>query len=193
MDPGLGKAAFIVGTVALVVVRASHVRRSLSIPVVARRHPWRERILLTGVAVGLLVQVAWVTTPVFAAADYPLRPVPFAAGVALIALGLWLLHRSHVDLGRNWSNTLEIRERHALVVQGVYRRVRHPMYLAFLLYGVGQALAMPNLVAGPAFAVTFGLLVAFRIRAEERMMVETFGDAYSTYAARTKRLVPGFW
>jgi protein-S-isoprenylcysteine O-methyltransferase Ste14 len=98
-----------------------------------------------------------------------------------------------VDLGRNWSNTLQVREGHALVEGGVYRRLRHPMYLALLLYGAGQALAMPNFVAGPAFLVAFAILVAVRLPAEERMMAAAFGDAYAAYAARTKRLLPGLW
>ena len=41
--------------------------------------------------------------------------------------------------------------------------------------------------------VSFGILFALRIRAEERMMLETFGEEYASYMARTKRLVPGVW
>jgi len=41
--------------------------------------------------------------------------------------------------------------------------------------------------------VAFGILFALRIGAEERMMLETFGDEYAAYRARTKRLVPGIW
>jgi protein-S-isoprenylcysteine O-methyltransferase Ste14 len=39
----------------------------------------------------------------------------------------------------------------------------------------------------------FGILFALRIGAEERMMLETFGDEYAAYRARTKRLIPGIW
>jgi protein-S-isoprenylcysteine O-methyltransferase Ste14 len=41
--------------------------------------------------------------------------------------------------------------------------------------------------------VAFGILFAFRLRHEERMMLEQFGDHYAAYMARTKRLVPGIW
>jgi protein-S-isoprenylcysteine O-methyltransferase Ste14 len=47
-----------------------------------------------------------------------------------LVIGLWLFYRSHADLGTNWSITLEIREQHRLITQGVYRRIRHPMYSA---------------------------------------------------------------
>ncbi len=193
MDPWYGKAAFLAGTLAMAAVRAPHIRRSTTIPVARRRDGSREVALLALVAVGLVLQVLWVVTPLLAFAEYPLGPAPFAAGLACLAVGLWLLHRSHVDLGRNWSNTLEMREQHALVVHGIYRRIRHPMYLALLVYSAGQALAMPNWIAGPAFGAGFAVLVALRLPSEERMMREEFGAEYEAYATRTKRLLPGVW
>jgi protein-S-isoprenylcysteine O-methyltransferase Ste14 len=65
------------------------------------------------------------------------------------------------------------------------------MYAALFL--IGQALVLPNWVVGPSYLVAFGILFALRIGAEERMMLETFGDEYTAYMARTKLLVPGIW
>jgi protein-S-isoprenylcysteine O-methyltransferase Ste14 len=67
------------------------------------------------------------------------------------------------------------------------------MYSALFLYSLGQLLALPNGIAGPSYIVPFTLLFALRVRREERMMIDTFGDDYVAYAARTKRLVPGLW
>jgi protein-S-isoprenylcysteine O-methyltransferase Ste14 len=67
------------------------------------------------------------------------------------------------------------------------------MYLALLLYAAGQALVIPNWVAGPANLIAFTILFALRLRAEERMMLEGFGAEYAAYSARTKRLIPGVW
>ena len=75
--------------------------------------------------------------------------MPFAAGLVCLAAGLWFFHRSHADLGTNWSLTLEVREKHQLVTGGIYRRVRHPMYMALFLYSVGQALGAAELCGGP--------------------------------------------
>ena len=119
--------------------------------------------------------------------------MPLVAGTVCLLLGLWLFYRSHADLGTNWSVTLEVRERHRLVTQGIYRRIRHPMYTALLLYSVGQALALPNYIAGPSYGVAMVLLVALRIGPEERMMLEEFGEDYQEYMALTKRLVAGIW
>ena len=126
-------------------------------------------------------------------ADYPLRAGPLGASVLCLIVGLWLFYRSHADLGTNWSVTLEMRERHRLITHGIYRRVRHPMYAALLLYSAGQALVLPNWLAGPSYFVVLVILFAFRVRAKERMMLEEFSDEYAGYMAHTKRLIPGVW
>jgi protein-S-isoprenylcysteine O-methyltransferase Ste14 len=67
------------------------------------------------------------------------------------------------------------------------------MYAALFLYSIGQALVVPNWVVGPSYLVAFGILFAFRIGAEERMMLETFGEEYAGDMTKTKLLVPGIW
>ncbi len=114
-------------------------------------------------------------------------------GVLAGAAFLWLFRRSHKDLGRNWSVSLELREGHRLVTGGVYAHMRHPMYTSFLLWGLMQALLVANLFAGLAGLAAVLLLIALRLPHEEAMMAETFGDEWTTYAARTKRLVPGLF
>ena len=193
MDPWWAKAAVLLGTVVMVAIRAPHGQRSRAVPVVQSRKGGLEVALLTLVWISFLLPLVWVASPLLARADYPLHPAAYWAGVALLALGLWLFHRSHADLGRHWSITLELRERHALVTHGVYGRIRHPMYSALFLYCLGQALALPNWIAGPSYLLAFGLLFALRVRAEERMLLEAFGEQYAGYSARTKRLIPGVW
>jgi len=106
---------------------------------------------------------------------------------------LWLFYRTHKDLGRNWSVTLEVRDRHTLVTNGVYSRVRHPMYSAFWLWALAQALLLPNWIAGPAGLIGFGTLFFLRVGREEALMTETFGDEYRRYMARTARILPGIY
>jgi protein-S-isoprenylcysteine O-methyltransferase Ste14 len=142
---------------------------------------------------GFLVPLIWVVSPAFSFAEFPLRSGPLVGGVTCLVIGLWLFYRSHADLGTNWSITLEVREQHQLVTRGVYRRIRHPMYSALVVYSVGQALVIPNWVAGPANLIALAILVALRVGAEERMMLEGFGDEYAAYSERTKRLIPGVW
>jgi protein-S-isoprenylcysteine O-methyltransferase Ste14 len=193
MNPWFAKAAVLLGSIALIAIRAPHGARSRKAKVLRSRKDRREVFLLAGAWIAFFLPLMWVATPWLEFADYPLLPAPFAAGVLALALGLWLFYRSHADLGRNWSITLEVRERHVLITRGIYSRIRHPMYLALFLYSAGMALVLPNWVAGPAYLVSFGLLFVLRIDREERMMLEEFGPDYQAYMARTKRLVPGVW
>ena len=187
------KAVILLAGVVMVVVRAPHGQRSRAVPVARSWKGPREVFLLAVAWITFFLPLVWVATPVLAFADYPLHPAPFIVGTLLLAAALWLFHRSHVDLGANWSITLEVREQHRLVTYGVYRWVRHPMYLALLIYSAGQAITLPNWIAGPPYGVAMILLFAFRVGPEERMMVETFGKDYEAYRETAKRLIPGVW
>jgi protein-S-isoprenylcysteine O-methyltransferase Ste14 len=193
MNPWFAKAIVLAAAVALVAIRAPHGERSRHIPVARSCKGGRETALLTMAWVSFFVPFVWIAAPVLGAADYPLHAVPLALGVSAYVLGLWLFHRSHADLGPAWSITLEIREEQRLVTHGVYRRIRHPMYLGLIAFGLGQALVLPNWIAGPSYLVAMVVITALRLGPEEGMLCEAFGDDYSAYAARTKRLIPFVW
>ena len=165
----------------MIAVRAPHGRRSRNVKVVRSHKTSLETGLLLLAWIGFFIPLIWLASPVLSFAEYPLRLGPLVAGVFCFVIGLWLFYKSHADLGTNWSITLEVREQHRLITQGVYRRVRHPMYSALVLYSVGQALVIPNWVAGPSNFVVFVILFSLRVHAEEQMMGEAFGDEYAAY------------
>jgi protein-S-isoprenylcysteine O-methyltransferase Ste14 len=193
MNPWIAKSVILAASIVMVAVRAPHGQRSRGVKVVKNRKGKQEVVLLTLAWLGFFVPLVWAVSPVFSSAEYPLRAGPLIAGVVCLVVGLWLFHRSHADLGTNWSVTLEVREQHRLITHGIYRHTRHPMYLALFVYALGQLLVLPNWIAGPSYLITFGILFACRVGNEERMMIEEFGDDYPAYMARTKRLVPGIW
>jgi protein-S-isoprenylcysteine O-methyltransferase Ste14 len=122
--------------------------------------------------------------------DRPFIPAIAWLGLLTLCAALWLFFRSHADLGRNWSISREIREQHALVQTGVYRLIRHPMYSSFFLLSLAQMLLLPNWFAGASGLLGVAVLYAFRVRQEERMMLEYFGNDYLGYREHTKRLIP---
>jgi protein-S-isoprenylcysteine O-methyltransferase Ste14 len=189
----VAKVVILLASIVMVATRAPHGKRSHGIAVVRSRKGKLEIVLLTIAWLSFFLPLIWIVSPVLSFADYALRPVPLLTGAVCLTLGLWLFHLSHADLGANWSITLEVREKHRLITHGVYRRVRHPMYTALLLYSVGQALVLPNYVAGLSSGVAMALLVALRIGPEERMMLDEFGKDYQEYMAETRRLVAGIW
>jgi protein-S-isoprenylcysteine O-methyltransferase Ste14 len=193
MNPWIAKAVVLAATVVMIAIRAPHGRDSRRVKVIKSYKTPLETVILILAWTGFFLPLVWIGSPAFSFAEYPLRVVPLISGIVCFVIGLWLFYRSHADLGTNWSITLEMRERHRLITQGIYRRIRHPMYSALVVYGAAHALVIPNWVAGPSNLVAFALLFALRVRAEERMMLEQFGDEYIAYMAQTKRLVPGVW
>ena len=193
MNPWVAKAVVLAGTLVMMAIRAPHGQRSRRVKVAKSYKTPLENGLLVLAWIGFFIPLIWIASPAFSFAEYPLNAVPLVAGVVCFVIGLWLFYRSHADLGTNWSITLEEREQHRLITQGVYRRIRHPMSSALLLYSLGHAFVIPNWVAGPSNLVAFAVLFALRVRPEERMMMNEFGTEYAAYSARTKRLVPGIW
>lgn len=193
MNKWFAIGAVLVNLLGQVFLRWPHGNRSQKVKVTEDRKGALEIWLLGAAALGsVLLPVVWLTTDLFASAEYPLRPPMFGVGVLAMLAGLWLFHRSHVDLGRNWSVTLQMREEHRLVTEGVYARVRHPMYTAIFLIALAQALFLPNWIVGPSYLIGFGLLYLLRVGREEQMMLDAFGDEYREYSRRTGRLLPKF-
>ncbi len=152
-----------------------------------------EKLLLAAVSVAvLLLPLLYLFTPLLSFADYQLAWYVRWCGVAVMLLSLWLFWRSHVDLGKNWSVSLEIRENHEIVSNGVYRRIRHPMYGSIWLWGIAQGLTLGNWLAGWALLPAFAAMYFIRTPREERMMLEQFGDSYRQYSRQTGQLFPRF-
>ncbi len=188
----VSKIVWCLGVIGWFATRYPYARRARRVAKVRSPYRLREFVLMSISATGLgIVPGLYVFTDAPRFADYPIQIWQPVLGVALFAGALYLFRRTHKDLGRNWSVTLEVREQHALVTEGIYKSVRHPMYSAFWLWAVAQAVLLPNWVAGFAGIVGFGTLFFLRVGKEEAMMLATFGDSYRSYMQRTWRVLPG--
>ncbi len=154
-----------------------------------------EKLLMLPVFLGMqLLPILYLVTAWFDGADYGL-PVQagFTSGILGLFLflpALWLLWRSHTDLGQNFAPELKLKQEHKLVTTGVFGHLRHPMYLAHWLWALAQALLLQNWIVGPAFLITFLPFYMLRVPREERMMLARFGDVYRDYMGRTGRMLP---
>jgi protein-S-isoprenylcysteine O-methyltransferase Ste14 len=191
MTPTLSKIVWLVFVVGWALLRLNPNRHARKTTVRYSARGIRETVLLAVSFTGLgIVPCVYVATHVLRFADYPFVPVASYLGIAVDIASLWLFFLTHRDLGRNWSVSLDLRERHTLVTTGIYAAVRHPMYAGFWLMALAQVLLLPNWVAGPAGLVGFGVLFFGRVRREEEMMIAAFGEEYRSYMRRTARVVP---
>lgn len=191
MTETVALAVWAAGLVAWFAIRWPYQRRARKIKVVTDARSLGDRLVLGTASFSLsVIPLLYVATGFPAVADYNFHPWMGWAGTLVMIGFLLLFHASHRQLGKNWSVTLEIRDSHKLVTDGLYKYVRHPMYSSFWLWAIAQALLIPNFVAGLAGLAGVGLLYFYRVGHEEAMMRETFGEAYDAYAARTGRVVP---
>ena len=182
---------FLVGFVAYTAIRGVYARRSKRVSTAHRRVDALEKaLLLLVIPPSLVLPLLYLFTPWLGFADYRLPAWAGWCGAAVMLAALWLFWRSHADLGRHWSATLEVREGHTLVDGGVYRRVRHPMYASIFLWCIAQGLLLPNWLAGWCALATFSVMYVVRTPREERMMCEFLGEGYRDYMRRTGRLFP---
>ncbi len=191
MTPTLSKVIWLAFGLGWFLLRLQPRRHSRKTPVRFSGRSLREYALLGVSLTGLgIVPCIYLAAHFPRFADYPLVPVMSYLGIAVDSACLWLFHRTHSDLGQNWSVSLDLRERHTLVTTGVYAMIRHPMYTGFWLMALAQVLLLPNWIAGPAGLVGFGILFFGRVGREEEMMIAAFGDEYRAYMRRTWRIIP---
>jgi protein-S-isoprenylcysteine O-methyltransferase Ste14 len=187
----LSKIIWLAFGIAWFILRLHPERRSRKVPIRDSRRDAREIVLLGCSLTGLgIVPCIYLATRFPRFADYTFSPVQGYLGIVVDVAMLWLFYRTHRDLGRNWSVSLDLRESHTLVTSGVYAYVRHPMYAGFWLMALAQVLLLPNWIAGPAGLVGFGTLFFGRVHREEAMMISGFGDEYRAYMRRTARVLP---
>ena len=110
-------------------------------------------------------------------------------GVLLYTAGGVLRLAPVFVLGRRFSGLVAIQPGHRLVTSGLYGIIRHPSYLGLFVFTLGWGLAFRSGV-GVIIAVLMLFVLLARIRAEERLLSETFGAEYDAYRARTWRLLP---
>ena len=158
-----------------------------------RRVTTQEKTLLFLLWTGMFIlPIIYASSNWLDFANYTLPAWAGWLGVLLIAVAVFIFWRAHVDLGLNWSPTLEVREKHELITRGIYSVIRHPMYASQMFWSIAQILLLQNWVAGFASLVAFIPFYFMRVRAEEQLMLEQFGDRYRSYMQKVGGVFPRF-
>lgn len=152
----------------------------------------RDRIYVALVYLGQIPFVLYPLTPWIDLYHVPMPDWVRWLGGFISLTGIAGFYWSHHALGKNWAIALEIKKEHALVTDGPYRFVRHPMYAAIYVIAIGLSLLSANWLIAVVFLIPFTLMYLVRVPSEEEMMLEYFGAAYRNYMTKTGRLIPRF-
>ena len=112
------------------------------------------------------------------------------AGIILIVCGLVLRWFAIFSLKHQFTVDVAIRKDHRIVTGGIYRFIRHPAYAGSILSFVGLGVSFANYLSFIVVVLPICSAFLYRIRVEERTLLDTFGDEYVRYCSSTMRLIP---
>jgi protein-S-isoprenylcysteine O-methyltransferase Ste14 len=110
-------------------------------------------------------------------------------GLLLCGIGVAVRILALKELGEYFSAYVTLQPGHRLMQQGIYSRIRHPLYLSLLLTPTGVTLVFASVLALPVLVLA-AVFVFDRIRKEERLLATHFGSEFDDYRHRTWMLVP---
>jgi len=110
-------------------------------------------------------------------------------GLVPLAIGVVLNLVADSDLEKHGTTVKPFEPSSALVTSGAYRVCRHPMYLGFTLILLGLATLMGTVTPFAVLPAFVALIETTFVRAEERTMEATFGDAWRAYKLRVGRWI----
>lgn len=184
------KIIYLVEMLAISIVRKIFTAKHRRMKLKEDRKTVIDMIMLGVVGVGMVIPLFHVFTDWFVMANYGQPEWLNWVGVVIFALCTPMLWKTQSDLGDSWTPEPAIREEHKLVTKGIYKFIRHPMYAVHIYWGIAQILIFPNWIVGPSLLVPSLILYLYRVKGEEQMMIEQFGEQYREYMKRTGRLFP---
>lgn len=110
-------------------------------------------------------------------------------GTSIVVSGCIINIAGRFNLGRNWANQIKIYQEQTLVQTGMYKIVRHPLYMSIILMFYGACLVYRNILAFSAVSFVFIPFMYYRARQEENLLMQRFPQ-YSEYRDRTGMLFP---
>jgi protein-S-isoprenylcysteine O-methyltransferase Ste14 len=109
--------------------------------------------------------------------------------IIITTAGLAFATWARIHLGKFWSSIVMIKSGHHLIRTGPYRIVRNPMYAGMLAAFIGAAIAIGEFVAFVAVGIVI-VGIWLKIKAEENILQEKFGEEYIQFKREVKALIP---
>ena len=155
-----------------------------------KKEGWTGIVLVVLTWVELILILLFLLAPPWMAWSDLLFPFwVYWTGAAFMICSIPLMALVHHTLGKHYSYALETKTEQSLITTGPYSRVRHPLYTAHNLFNLGVILLTANIPL-IIFAILGVPFTFARMKKEEQMMIEKFGDEYREYMKQTGRIFP---
>jgi protein-S-isoprenylcysteine O-methyltransferase Ste14 len=115
------------------------------------------------------------------------------SGFGLMVAGISVRWLAIHTLGKYFTGKVRIFEDHRLIRNGLYQHVRHPAYAGDLIAYLGFGLVFSNWISLVLIFCPILLVALYRMRIEERVLRDAFGQEYLDYMEKTKRLFLGIY
>jgi protein-S-isoprenylcysteine O-methyltransferase Ste14 len=119
--------------------------------------------------------------------------ITMTAGIVIAIAGFFIRWIAIMQLGKLFTVDVAISTTHTLKTSGLYKIVRHPSYLGLIMIVAGFALCLNNGLSLLIILIPVFLAVNYRIRIEERVLTNEFGDQYIHYKNHVARIIPGIY
>ncbi|MFB2934844.1 isoprenylcysteine carboxylmethyltransferase family protein [Aerosakkonemataceae cyanobacterium BLCC-F154] len=110
-------------------------------------------------------------------------------GMIIVVLAI-IINQLAIRTLKGLFDRITIKPNHQLITTGIYRQVRHPVYLSYVLLLIGYCTILQSFVSLVLTVVSCTIWLGNRINIEEKMLVEKFGDRYQAYQRKTKKIIP---
>jgi protein-S-isoprenylcysteine O-methyltransferase Ste14 len=110
-------------------------------------------------------------------------------GIILYMIGILLTWLAHNALGKYHSIEVTIQKDHQLIMNGLYKYIRNPVYSGIILSTLGFGMIFRSIIGISLIPIIIGLFI-WRIYAEEKVLATEFKNEWTVYCKRTYRLIP---
>lgn len=122
-------------------------------------------------------------------ADSIINPYLFWFGILIFLLFFLLRIIAIKKMGSTYSQLIQPNNDAKLITTGFYKKIRHPLYSFYFLEMMGLLLIKFNYIALSAVIIDL-IVTLFRIKTEEKLLIEKYGDDYKNYKTKTWKLIP---
>jgi len=112
------------------------------------------------------------------------------AGTGLLVVGSLFRRYCIRILGKYFTAAVIVSADQPVIENGPYHWIRHPGYTAGFIMYFGIGLALGSWLSLVVFFLEVYFVYSRRVKAEEKALLDTIGEPYRAYMARTKRFIP---